>query len=135
MSKLEQNTTSLDEVLAMVNALPDAGNGGGGGSATWTIGTFTVTDNGMYEPGLNEYVLESNDLRLSERICVLITELNGMHIPLILFRNNSSDSFDIKRGSTSGNAQLSVDYITTTENSITVYGEILSGAAVGFRAI
>lgn len=134
MSKLEQNTTSLDEVLAMVNALPDAA-GGSGGSAAWTIGTFTVTDNGMYEPGLNEYVLESNDLRLSERICVLITELNGMHIPLILFRNSSSDSFDIKRGSTSGNAQLSVDYITTTENSITVYGEILSGAAVGFRAI
>lgn len=29
MSKLEQNTTALDEVLAMVNALPDAGGGGG----------------------------------------------------------------------------------------------------------
>lgn len=28
MSQLEQNTTSLDEVLAMVNALPDAGGGG-----------------------------------------------------------------------------------------------------------
>ena len=35
MSKLEQNTTSLDEVLAMVNALPDAGGG--------SVGTCTVT--------------------------------------------------------------------------------------------
>lgn len=39
MSKLEQNTTSLDEVLAMVNALPDAGGGGGGGA----VETCTVT--------------------------------------------------------------------------------------------
>lgn len=37
MSKLEQNTTSLDEVLAMVNALPDAGGGGGGGTCTVTV--------------------------------------------------------------------------------------------------
>lgn len=37
MSKLEQNTTALDEVLAMVNALPDAGSGGGG------VETCTVT--------------------------------------------------------------------------------------------
>lgn len=39
MSKLEQNTTALDEVLAMVNALPDAGSGGGG------VETCTVTVN------------------------------------------------------------------------------------------
>lgn len=37
MSKLEQNTTSLDEVLAMVNALPDAGGGGGGSVDTCSL--------------------------------------------------------------------------------------------------
>ena len=36
MSQLEQNSTSLDEVLAMVNALPDAGGGG-------TVETCTIT--------------------------------------------------------------------------------------------
>lgn len=45
MSQLEQNTTSLDEVLAMVNALPDAGGGGGGGTCTVTVvdGRMQVT--------------------------------------------------------------------------------------------
>ena len=51
MSKLEQNTTSLDEVLAMVNALPDAGGGGlsefGGypcevGTCIMTSGSCTI---------------------------------------------------------------------------------------------
>lgn len=37
MSKLEQNSTSLDEVLAMVNALPNAGSGGGASVETCTL--------------------------------------------------------------------------------------------------
>jgi hypothetical protein len=45
MSKLEQNTTSLDEVLAMVNALPDAGGGGGGGASAETC-TVEITLSG-----------------------------------------------------------------------------------------
>ena len=44
MSKLEQNTTSLDEVLAMVNALPDVGGGGGGASVETCTVTLRGTD-------------------------------------------------------------------------------------------
>lgn len=43
MSKLEQNTTALDEVLAMVNALPDAGSGGGGVETC----SLTYSDEGL----------------------------------------------------------------------------------------
>lgn len=135
MSKLEQNTISLDEVLAMVNALPDAG---GGGSATWTIGTFTVTDNGMYEPGVNEYVLESNDLRLSERTCVIVEDLSDSYktyVPISFIRNSTSDSFDVRPGTQFASVSLGTDFTYLEENSITVVGEISSGAVVGFRAI
>lgn len=52
MSKLEQNTTSLDEVLAMVNALPDAGGDGGGGA----VETCTVTiDYGVSRSNIGAY--------------------------------------------------------------------------------
>ena len=47
MSKLEQNSTSLDEVLAMVNALPDAGGGGGGASVETCTVVITVKGTSM----------------------------------------------------------------------------------------
>lgn len=55
MSKLEQNSTSLDEVLAMVNALPDAGGGGGGGASVETCTVTVTSTQGMYSAGYTEY--------------------------------------------------------------------------------
>lgn len=40
MTKLNQNTTSLQEILAAVNNLPDAGGGGGGASAEPCYGAY-----------------------------------------------------------------------------------------------
>ena len=46
MSKLEQNTTSLDEVLAMVNALPNAGGGGASVETCTIVITNDITSKG-----------------------------------------------------------------------------------------
>jgi len=40
---IRENTTSLEEILAAVNALPDAGNGGGGTISTTYTGNVTIT--------------------------------------------------------------------------------------------
>lgn len=63
MSKLEQNTTSLDEVLAMVNALPDAGSGGGGGASVETCNVY--------------FEFESTPVAMS-----YMTYVNGAYVPV-----------------------------------------------------
>lgn len=133
MSQLEQNTTSLDEVLAMVNALPNAGGGGGGGASMET-GTLTVTDNGMFEPGINEYVLSSDNLKSSERLFISVETTNNV---LILFvRNNTGENFYAKLGFTAdSSAQFGIHGVVVENNSITVFGEISPSKAVYFSAI
>ena len=43
MTQLENNTTALEAILATVNALPNAGSGGGESGYQMATGTFTVS--------------------------------------------------------------------------------------------
>lgn len=56
MSNLNNNTTQLEALLAKVNALPDAGSGGGGSSG----GTVTVLVSGIPEPDTYIYYLDGD---------------------------------------------------------------------------
>lgn len=58
MAKITDNTTSLEEVLAAVNALPDAG-GGGGSVETCTVNIKDATGTGRYF-ALTATVLDDN---------------------------------------------------------------------------
>lgn len=51
-------------------------SGGSGGGSVET-GTFTVVDNGMYEPGANEYYLTSDQLQISKRTRIIIYSKEG----------------------------------------------------------
>lgn len=57
MSQLEQNTTSLDEVLAMVNALPDAG---GGGAPSLETCSFTFYSENPVQRAIQIYYLDGS---------------------------------------------------------------------------
>ena len=57
---LNSNTTGLEEILASVNALPDAGSGGGGGSVETCTVTFS-TWGSFSEPEMGEGIVYYSD--------------------------------------------------------------------------
>lgn len=68
---------------------------GGGGGGTIESGVFSFTSD-MYEPGVNEYVLTSNALKISSRNLILVgcTTPDGLDSICCIFRrNNTSGEF------------------------------------------
>ena len=55
MSQLTTNTSSLQAILATVNALPEAGSGGGSGGGTCTVEILAVGP----VPSMNLYYMDS----------------------------------------------------------------------------
>lgn len=96
---------------------------GGGGSATVEILPITVTNNGMYEPGTNEYVLSNDNLHSSSRLIIMVKSVvnNLTVIELNLFRENLSNSFTVSKGA---NGTLSISNLVVNENSISVLGSL-----------
>lgn len=107
---------------------------GGGGSATPEILPITVTDNGMYDPGTNEYVLSNDNLHSSSRSIIIITQSEKPYNLLVFFRENLSNSFIVKRGFSEGNEILSLHGIIVNENSIRAIGT-LGGTGYNFVVI
>lgn len=100
-----------------------AGGSGGSGNTTWESGVFTITDNGMYEPGVNEYIFSASNLNISSRICIIVFEStsvsNGDAVSLHI-RNSTTDSFSNHKGSSRGNIGTG----TIQGNDIVFLGDI-----------
>lgn len=135
MSNLTNNTSGLRAILEAVNNLPEASSGGGGGSGGGSVtqGVFSVVDNGMYEPGVNEYVLSNSNLESSIRNCIIIYHIaNGLKFAdMILFRENSNESF---RATLTQLYDIAMSHFILDENSITVYGNLSSSTSMEFLA-
>lgn len=81
MSQLEANTVSLQSILSAVNALPDAGSGGGGGSVeTCTVSiscfdsenaayAYSAYENGQIVAKGSTSGFESNPLVITNVVC------------------------------------------------------------------
>lgn len=84
MSKTQLQTNNA-KLEALITELQGKAAGGGGGSEPY-VGEFaSITDNGMYEPGSNEYVFDysNNDIDLSAATI------------LFLLYNENRDMYDI----------------------------------------
>lgn len=118
---ISQNNTDLQALIDTANALPEAGSGGSGGSSV-TQGTFTVVDNGMDEPGVNEYALSANNLNSSARNCIVVYTIAGSlkRANFILFRANTNESFV----ATPTSHYITAERFVLEENTIYVYGNL-----------
>ena len=144
-TQLQTNNTNLDALITRVNAakdtaasLPDAGNGSGSG-ASFTQGIFTLEDNGMYEPGLNQYVAHATDLNLSSRNAVHITSVGPSGsirgIALSLLRIGTNNQFEALTGLHDADLTISTLSLVMDENTITFLGNVKQDTSVGFIAI
>lgn len=118
MSQLETNTTNLQAILAQVNAMPDAGSGGGGGTLnTGTlVGVSTMADDGDDSSGyIYYYDLEDIPNISSKKLVVLCS---GAIYTVVLSRINTTDTFSIRRQWTdSGSNVMLNDNILQTNSS------------------
>jgi hypothetical protein len=118
-------TSKLATLETAVAALESelAGKASGSGSVTLTTGSFTITDNGMHEPGVNAYTLTSDTLCASSRLIIMIMTTDKVH--LCFTREQLSDSFTCRTGAGMNTfVTLSKNSTLTSDNTITAYGTI-----------
>ena len=75
------------------------GSGGGGGGGGSFVGEFaSITDNGMYEPGSNEYIFDysNNDVDLSAATCLLLGgRMIGQELKYMLCCYKLNDNYSV----------------------------------------
>lgn len=119
MSVLENNSAKMADILAAVNALPDAGSGGG---SVPESGVFTYTES-IYEPGVNEYVLTSENLKSTERYLIVFIVRLGESSMCFLVMNRESLEADFTIAAINcGVFGISTTDIRITDSTLTVYG-------------
>ena len=132
MSKLEQNTTALDEVLAMVNALPDAG-GGGGGVETCTV---TITQSGNSNISLcatiiengqittyGEYLVSGSTLTIEKVLCGSLVYLYSSLYSVPGFRLSNMDFVTYSNGNRCYDA-VKAPTEANTVGTVTIYDDM-----------
>ena len=91
------------EKMTMKEIIENCGgnSSGGGGSVSLATGNFSVSTD-MYEPGVNEYVLTSNELKADSRALILVgcTTLNGAYddIVAIFKKDTNTNTFVFNDG-------------------------------------
>ena len=167
---IEKNTTDLQTILDMVNALPEGGSGGGsenldaelteqenliselsgildtkasgggGSSASYTSGSLSFTNLGMYEPGVNEYHLTSPDLKSSSRLIIVVMfySLNGS-VAIAFRRATTAEEFVSVGGSSVfslfDDAIRSDGSYVLDDNTIFALGSIVNATQLHFFAV
>lgn len=105
-----------------------------GGGASVEILSATVTDNGMFEPGVNEYNLNIPNLNSSSRLMIAIVGGNEF-VSCLLYRRTLSEDFvklvgNMSYSNDNGYIVVGRNLVRVNENSIVVYGEISSKTTV-----
>ena len=111
--------------LTMQEIIDNYGSSGGTASSLVT-GTFSISED-MYEPGINEYVLTSNELKADTRTLILIgcTATNGLDaIPVIFRRNTTSEEFTCYNGDYNvfGISHTSGEQRVENNSTVVLYG-------------
>lgn len=119
---LNQQAELITQLETALNKATGGGGSAGGGSVTFETGSFTVTDNGMFEPGLNEYIFSSPNLNGLSRSGIMILRVDGQ-VGMLL---RIDDSFKYY-----GAADSHINYSDTygsrvTNDEINLYGNVLS---------
>ena len=126
---IEDEVTAQENLIAQIESALE-GKAAGGGSAEIATGTFVITDNGMYEPGVNEFVFTASNLNTSSKHIIVIFSPRGFVIG-VFKRENLSDSFVFYDGASDSIDRVNIgvgsgNHISYTENQLTIYGEISS---------
>ena len=126
---LTDNTTALREVLELAQSGGGGGSGGAGGSKI-TTGTFTVTNNGMLEPGTSEYILTATNLNSSTKIVIIVLLSDAPQV--VFYRNSVDEEFVINTGDGSSSENLYYSYMyesTIGENELKLCGAVGGNSA------
>lgn len=94
--------TGITTKMTMKDIIDNCGgNSSGGGSVSLTTGNFSVSTS-MYEPGVNEYVLTSNELTADSRALILVgcTTMDGFldDIVAIFIKDTNTNTFVFNDG-------------------------------------
>lgn len=135
-TQINRIKNEVDEQEDLINQITTAleGKAAGGGSSGGgeiVVGLFTITDNGMYEPGVNELIFSASNLSISTRKLIIIIHEDvlywGMH------RNDISEDFTYMSGDISNINSNQGVYITNYggnpiigENELILYGYVYS---------
>lgn len=93
MSQLETNTTGLQALLDMVNALPDAGSGGEGGGTSFTMPDGYALVSGTYTP-----TTEGTNVLHNIQVAKSIKSTTANNYPIQLFAIFRKDGFAASGG-------------------------------------
>lgn len=136
MSNKTQLQTNNAKLEALITELQ--GKAAGGGGSEPYVGEFaSITDNGMYEPGANEYVFDysNNDIDLSAvTVLYLFYNKNKDEYAMIFLKNGSGYGVHnaIDHNALGSNGFV----INQTTKTITAFGTLTSSlmTLLGFKA-
>ena len=117
---LDNELTTQENLISQLSSILDSKASGSGGSVTFETDSFTVTDNGMFEPGMNEYILSSPNLKGLSRSGIMFFNQQGLVGVLLRI----DDDWEY-HGSGQGYIAYAISYGScVTNDQVYMYGEI-----------
>ena len=141
------NKTEIQSLNAKYSELIEslrgkAVGGGGNGDLTFETIPLTVTNEGMYEPGVNKYVFSGQGLNVSTRRIVIIQPNYSNICGQLFLRTSLTDDFTEFIGNRlhdSGTTRFGVASLNmnpfTGENEITLYGTLVISDNTSYYAM
>lgn len=120
-SEITRINNEVTNQANLISQIATALEGKAGGGSSVTFGDFDAIDNGMVEPGMNEFILTANNLQTSTKTCVLIgfnSDDEFLKCDMVLYRSNTDESFCIITAATS---DLTASGVIVAENTVTLY--------------